>query len=79
MGIRNRMTTDNYHAWQMALQDRDRALYAMLLLAFMLVGSYLITYVKWVPPIWGKRIRVAYEIGGIFLYIGIVVVCARGG
>lgn len=72
------MNTDNYLAWQLAIQDRDRALYGMLGLAFLLVGSYLLTYVKWVPPIWGKRIRIAYEVGGILLYIGIVVVCAKG-
>lgn len=68
------MNTDNYNAWQLALADRDRALYGMFLLAFLLVGSYLLTYVNWVPPKWGKRIRFAYEVGGILLYIGIIVV-----
>ena len=70
------MNTDNYRAWQIALQQRDQALYGLLALAFMLVGSYLFTYAAWVPPVWGRRIRVAYEVGGILLYIGIVVVCA---
>jgi len=74
------MNTDNYANWQIALAERDRALYAMLILAVALVGSYLFTYFfpKWIPPIWGKRIRIAYEIGGILLYIGIVIVCAEG-
>jgi len=72
------MNTDNYMAWQTALQDRDRALYGMFLLAVLLIGSYLFTYAKWIPPIWGKRIRIAYEIGGILLYAGIVIVCAKG-
>ena len=71
------MNTDNYNAWQLALKDRDRALYWMMILAVGLVGSYLLTYAKWIPPGWGKRIRVAYEIGGIFLYIGIVIVSNR--
>lgn len=68
------MNTDNYRAWQLALADRDRALYGMLLLAFLLVGSYLFTYAKWVPSKWGKRIRFAYEVGGILLYIGTIIV-----
>lgn len=68
------MNTDNYKAWQLAIADRDRALYGMLLLAFLLVGSYLLTYVNWIPPKWGKRIRFFYEVGGILLYIGIIIV-----
>jgi len=72
------MNTDNYNAWQLALQDRDRALYGMLLLAGLFVVSYLITYVKWIPPIWGQRLRIAYEIGGVLLYVGIVYVCIKG-
>ena len=68
------MNTDNYLAWQDALKDRDNALYGMLILAFILVGSYLVTYAKWVPPTWGKRIRVAYEIGGVLLYFGIIYI-----
>lgn len=72
------MNTDNYLAWQNALADRDRALYGMLFLALLLIGSYLFTYVNWIPPTWGKRIRIAYEIGGVLLYIGIVYVCYRG-
>ena len=71
------MDTSNYRAWQLALQQRDQALYALLALAFMLVGSYLFTYAKWIPQIWGRRIRAAYEMGGILLYIGIVIVCAK--
>lgn len=72
------MNTDNYIAWQLAIQDRDRALYGLVVLALVLVGSYLITYAKWVPPVWQKRLRLAYEVGGVFLYIGIIAVCARG-
>jgi len=71
------MNTDNYLSWQNALLDRDKALYSLLLLAFILVGSYLITYM--LPPEFGKRLRVAYEVGGILLYIGIVAVCAAAG
>ena len=68
------MNTDNYLAWQLALKDRDTALYGIFVLALLLVGSYLLSYVEWVPPIWGKRIRIAYEVGGILLYIGIVYI-----
>ena len=71
------MGTENFTAWQQALQDRDRALYGLLLLAFVLVGSYLLTYAKWIPPKWGARIRGAYEVGGILMYIGIIVVCMK--
>ena len=72
------MNTDNFSAWQVALQNRDTALYLMLLLAMLLVGSYLFTYVNWIPPKWGKYIRLVYEIGVVLLYIGIVYVCAKG-
>jgi hypothetical protein len=72
------MNTDNYRAWQTALKDRDAALYGLLILAAVLVGSYLITYAKWLPPAWGKRLRLAYEIGGALLYIGIIIVCTNG-
>lgn len=72
------MNTDNYLAWQQLLEERDRALYWLLLLAAGLVGSYLITYVEWIPQRYGKLIRAAYEVGGILLYIGIVIISARG-
>jgi len=72
------MNTDNYRAWQEALNQRDQALIAMFGLALLMVGSYLVTYLPWVPPAWGRRIRLSYEIGGILLYIGIIVVCANG-
>lgn len=71
------MNTDNYRAWQLALQQRDQALYGLLLLAGILVGSYLLTYAKWVPATWGRRIRIAYEMGGILLYAGIIIVCSK--
>lgn len=71
------MDTSNYSAWQLALKQRDQALYGLLLLAVVLVGSYLFTYAKWLPPAWGKRIRIAYEIGGVMLYIGIIIVCLK--
>jgi len=72
------MNTDNFTAWQIALQNRDNALYSMLGLALLLVGSYLFTYVNWIPPKWGKYIRLTYEVGGVLLYFGIVYVCAKG-
>lgn len=71
------MNTDNYAAWQQLLNQRDHGLYMLLLLATFLVGSYLITYAYWIPQKYGRLIRVAYEIGGILLYIGIVIVSAR--
>jgi len=72
------MSTDNFRAWQLALQQRDQALYALILLAAILVGSYLLTYATWLPPVWGRRIRLAYEVGGVLLYTGIVIVCIKG-
>lgn len=71
------MNTDNFRAWQLALQQRDQALYALILLAGILVGSYLLTYATWLPREWGRRVRIAYEVGGVLLYIGIVIVCLK--
>jgi len=73
------MNTDNYRAWQELLNQRDQAIYLLFGLAAILVIAYLITYAeKWVPPKIGKLIRLAYEIGGLALYVGIVAVCAKG-
>jgi len=71
------MNTDNYRAWQALLNQRDQALYAMFGLAVLFIGSYLITYVSWIPEKTGRMLRAAYEIGGILLYIGIIIVCAK--
>lgn len=72
------MDTKNYLAWKALLNQRDLALYGLLFLAVALVGSYLITYVEWLPAKYGKVIRYTYEIGGLLLYIGIVIVCVIG-
>lgn len=72
------MNTDNYRAWQLLLDQRDKALYMLLGIAIILVGSYLITYVNWIPAKLGKRLRLIYEIGGLALYIGTIIVCLKG-
>ena len=68
------MNTDNYLAWPNLLTQRDTALYWLLLLAAGLVGSYLLTYAAWIPGAWGKRLRIAYEIGGVLFYLGVIVI-----
>ena len=68
------MNTDNYIAWQALIDQRNISLYWLALLALLLVGSYLLTYAAWLPYKYGKLIRIAYEAGGILLYIGIIVV-----
>lgn len=69
------MNTDNYRAWQALLLDRDQGIYILFFLAAFLVGSYLITYVNWIPQKYGRKIRAAYEIGGILLYVGLIYIC----
>ena len=71
------MDTSNFVAWQQAILQRDQALYGLAALALALVGSYLLTYAEWVPTTWARRIRLAYEVGGVLLYIGIIAVCAN--
>jgi len=72
------MNTQFYQAWRAAMQQRDQALYILLVLAVILVGSYLITYVNWVPDKWGRRLRATYEIGGALLYLGMLIVSILG-
>jgi len=71
------MNTDNFIAWQALLNERDKGLYLLLALAAFLVGSYLISYLTWIPPKYGRIIRGMYEVGGIMLYIGLVIISLK--
>lgn len=71
------MTTDNFIAWQDLLIVRDRGLLLLFALSMFLIGSYLVTYVTWIPPKWGKYTRLVYEVGGILLYILLVYVSVK--
>lgn len=71
------MNTENYQAWQLLLHQRNIALYWMLGLSAFLIASYEITYAQWLPQRYAKLIRYAYEVGGVLLYIGTVILSIR--
>lgn len=66
--------TPRFYLWQDALVARDQGMYSLIGLGVLFVGSYLITYVPWIPDKPGKALRVGYEVGGILLYVGMLVV-----
>lgn len=66
--------TPKYYLWQQALADSHRGIYSLVGLAVLFVGSYLITYVPWISDKLGKYLRISYEIGGVLLYAGMLVV-----
>ncbi len=68
--------TDRYWLWQQALDQRDRGMLSLFTLAILMVVSYLITYVDWLPPKVGRVLRIVYELGGVILYVGILIVSA---
>jgi hypothetical protein len=68
--------TDRFYLWQQALRERDQGMYSLVGLAFLFVGSYLITYVPWVPDRYGRVLRLCYEVGGGLLFIGMIIVSA---
>lgn len=68
--------TDRYWLWQQALTERDQGMMSLFILAIALVVSYLVTYVPWLPQKYGKVLRKAYEVGGVLLYIGVLLVSA---
>jgi hypothetical protein len=66
--------TPKYYLWQQALDNSHRGMYSLMMLAVLFVGSYLMTYVPWIPNKYGKALRIGYEVGGVFLYAGMLVV-----
>lgn len=66
--------TGHYAAWQQALADRNQGLYMLMGLGALLVISYLLTYVSWLPAKYARLLRKAYEIGGLIFYTWAVLI-----
>jgi len=69
--------TERYLLWREALVNRDRGMYSLMILAVLFVVSYLVTYVPWIPERWGRYLRISYEIGGVILFVGMILVSAK--
>lgn len=64
--------TDMYIVWQTSMTNRDHALYWLSGIGIMFVGSYLISYVPWLPIRWARLLRWGYEAGGALMFVAII-------
>lgn len=72
------MDTVLFELWQTNIDNQNEAINMLAGLGVFLVLCYLISYAPWLPVKWANLLRVGYEMGGVMLYAGIIVISLIG-